>query len=366
MIGPILPDQNTLPRSSAWRLLAHAPFIASGVAPLLLATIGVIVTFFGALALDRLIPIAGRPIDFSLHREATGVLIESLLNQAFQTGDFFETIVEPQFLLIRRFLDFFRVAAGARGALRSGIFGLWFLLVWGLFGTAISRTVLVRVSRGSFLGIFPSLRYSLMRLPTVLVTPLAPVLFALALAIPGALFGLLSRIPGDFGVLAPIAGFVPVFLGLITTILLVAPTLGWPLVATTMAAEDEDGFEIISRVSSYVKRRMVAYLILLLMTYLIGVGGLAAARLFTEAVFVFASWSVRLSGDRWHDLIDPWRSVASVLVLGWVYSYFWTAISLVYLRLRLEIDGAEMHEIADDRPNTSAVPVFIEELGPAS
>ena len=52
---------------------------------------------------------------------------------------------------------------------------------------------------------------------------------------------------------------------------------------------------------------------------------------------------------RWAaSILGFWDSCIALLVAGYVFSYFWTAIARIYLLLRLQVDGTEMDEIAFD------------------
>lgn len=45
-----------------------------------------------------------------------------------------------------------------------------------------------------------------------------------------------------------------------------------------------------------------------------------------------------------------WLGVVEMLARGWVYSYFWTAASLIYLRLRLDVDGTPWNIVYQPEP----------------
>lgn len=40
-----------------------------------------------------------------------------------------------------------------------------------------------------------------------------------------------------------------------------------------------------------------------------------------------------------------WRGVVALLVHGWIYAYFWTAASFIYLMLRRDVDGTPWTDV---------------------
>jgi len=46
-----------------------------------------------------------------------------------------------------------------------------------------------------------------------------------------------------------------------------------------------------------------------------------------------------------NDLIRFWSICVKLLAVGYIYSYFWTAVTAIYLLLRHDADAAEMDEV---------------------
>ena len=42
-----------------------------------------------------------------------------------------------------------------------------------------------------------------------------------------------------------------------------------------------------------------------------------------------------------------WRGVIGLLIRGWIYAYFWTAASFIYLLLRHDVDGTPWSDVKD-------------------
>ncbi len=239
---------------------------------------------------------------------------------------------------------------------------MWLLFVWGLFGAAIARIAAVQVATGERAGMVPALRFSLARIGGTVAAPMAPILVAMLIGLTGAAVGLLDRIPGPFGrSAATILAFVPLAVGLLDAVILLGLALAWPLMIATVAAEGEDLFDAISRSYSYVNQRTVRYAALLLLVLVIGAIGLAAVGLFVVAALGLADWSMSLGAPR-NDgfrFLDPtsadraglptvahlWTGAVGFLAAGWIYSYLWSASAIVYLLLRLDVDGADVHEV---------------------
>jgi hypothetical protein len=81
----------------------------------------------------------------------------------------------------------------------------------------------------------------------------------------------------------------------------------------------------------------------------IGAIGLALVIAFASVVVALADWGVGLGGG---SITDPanqagffWRSVVALFVHAWVYSYFWSASTVIYLILRRDVDGTSWHDV---------------------
>jgi hypothetical protein len=88
--------------------------------------------------------------------------------------------------------------------------------------------------------------------------------------------------------------------------------------------------------------------------------------LLATAVTHLAAWGVGLSApvSSLAGLTDPgaggsaiaqtvsawpafWRGVIGLLIRGWIYAYFWTAASFIYLLLRNDVDGTPWSDVKD-------------------
>jgi hypothetical protein len=47
-----------------------------------------------------------------------------------------------------------------------------------------------------------------------------------------------------------------------------------------------------------------------------------------------------------------WLSLVAFVAHAWIYSYFWTSATIVYLVLRQDVDGTPWHKIAAPEPRS--------------
>jgi hypothetical protein len=139
---------------------------------------------------------------------------------------------------------------------------LWTVLVWSLFGGAITRIAVVQVARpGEPIGLSEALRFTYKRLLSYVAAPLFPLALVFVLLIFSAVFSLLHLIPGLGDIFIDgLFWFVMLMLGLVMALALVGLAVGWPLMAPTISAEGTDSWEALSRSFSYVFQRPWHYL----------------------------------------------------------------------------------------------------------
>ncbi len=252
------------------------------------------------------------------------------------------------------------------------LLGLWGLIVWSLFGAGITRIAALQLARGDKLGFRAALAYGIRRWPSFLTAALIPMLAVFLLAVPLAVLGLLMR--ADFFVL--IAGIVwPLVLiaGVIMAILLVGLWFGWPLMWPTIAAENTDPFDALSRAYSYTYHRPIRYLMYTVVASVLGflawvvvvlfanllvqlgfwgvswgAGNLRATEIFDMAnsgTKPAGEWSMLTAGS---SMIGFWWSCVNVIAHAFLFAYFWSAMTAIYFLLRKDEDGTELEEVAID------------------
>jgi hypothetical protein len=244
----------------------------------------------------------------------------------------------------------------------------WFVLVWSIFGTAISRHVALKLVGEDAPGLFASIWYGTQKWLSSFNAVAFVILGILALAVPGALLGLLMR--SDIG-LAVAGALWPLVLAgaVVLAILAVGVVAGWPLMVGAVGVERGDSFQAISTAFSYLYQRPLHYAFYGLVAAVVAIPALAAAGVFADATASFAMWaaSFGMGHDRTAAVLRdaaagadvPWgaraigfwmRSLEAVLAsFGW--GYFWSIATAAYLLLRRDVDGTECDEVVLEEPS---------------
>ncbi len=259
-------------------------------------------------------------------------------------------IIEPFRVVTAPFLTLFRRGTGLSSWFQAALMGLWAVMVWGIAGGALARIAVVQAAGDHRVGLRSAIKFALQKALSLIGAPLTP-LFAVALfAVGAASVGLIARIPWGIGsTLAAVLGFVPLFLGLAMALILVGLAVGWPLMHATVAAEGEDAPDALSRSYSYVNQRLARFTIHGLASLVIGSLGVILVTTFAGLVIHLAEWGVELGGGSIFEPADRggqfWLGVVGLFVHAWVYSYFWTSASIIYLILRSDVDGTSWHDV---------------------
>ncbi|MGQ0633408.1 MAG: hypothetical protein ACT4QC_02260 [Planctomycetaceae bacterium] len=251
---------------------------------------------------------------------------------------------------------------------------LWAIVVWAIFGGAIGRIAAVQFARDQQVGIRAALKFALSRFFGYVAAPVLPLVGV------GSLWGLcvvggwLGRIPGGVGdfVLGALWGLELIF-GLMMAVILVGLAVGWPLMFATIAVEGTDGFDGLSRMYNYVFERPLYFLWQLVVMLVYGSVVIFFVWMMSRWLVHMAIWgvawglgyseTVRLTGGAPEliaanaysqipdaaslggELVRAWMCTLATLVLGFVYSYFWTAATISYCLLRHSVDGNELEEV---------------------
>jgi hypothetical protein len=261
--------------------------------------------------------------------------------------------------------------------------GVWALLVWSLFGGAISRGAALWFAREDRLSFRRSLGWGVKKWPAYFGGPMFPLIGVLIAVIPVAILCLLLKFP--VGVL--VVGVIwPVVLlcGLLVAILLVGLLFGWPLMWPTISAEGTDSFDALSRSYSYTYQRPVHYLFYAAVAGVLGMLAWVVVLIFAKGVIEYSYWAaswgcgteriheIRQIADAPPDLnlaptipglvappapeggmlengsraIGFWVRVVKYIAVGFLFSYFWCAATYIYFLLRQSVDATELDEVA--------------------
>ncbi len=280
---------------------------------------------------------------------------------------------------------------------------VWAGLVWAVFGGALSRIAALQLTREERLSIAGALRFSLARVHSYFGGPLLPLSgVALAVVLVALVPGLVLR-AGDaglifFGLLLPI---LLIIVGLSVAVFLVGLLFGWPLMWATISVEGSDAFDAVSRSFSYTFQRPLHYFAYAAVAFVLGYAAWIIAVLFATLVVYATLWSASWgSGAERVSEVLAWSqtgahapflpglwppeatevneltpagqtgvllvrlSLAGVklLLLGFAYSYFWTASTAVYLLLRQATDATELDEVFLEEPQQpAALPPLVQD-----
>ncbi len=150
--------------------------------------------------------------------------------------------------------------------------------------------------------------------------------------------------------------------GLCFAILGIGLLFGWPLLFAAISVDGSDGFDAVSRCYSYVYQRPLQYLLYVFLAVLLGMFG-----------WIFVGWFVDLSialtvswgGIPFVDFSSLERSASETLPgiplsqrlilfwcwcfqlakVGFLFAYFWSSTTTIYLLLRRSVDGTPFDEI---------------------
>jgi hypothetical protein len=261
-------------------------------------------------------------------------------------------------------------------------FGLWFLLVWALFGGAICRIAAVHVARDEKISVRQAMNFAVGKLLSFGSAPVIPIIIVIAIGLLVAAGSLLANFPfigpialGAFFILAIIAGFV-------MTLVLLGTAGGFNLMYPTIAVEGSDSFDAFSRSFTYVYTspwRMLFYTFVALIygaaTYLfvhcfiwmtlVLAHHFVAMGIFTKAAntlpLLSVMWPNPESGGRLTYAIDKdslsfAQRIGADLIYLWVMflvsflgafaiSLYFSANTIIYYLMRQEVDSTELDDV---------------------
>ena len=262
--------------------------------------------------------------------------------------------------------------------------GLWGLAVWAFFGGAVTRSAAVELACEERIGFGQMIGYVRCRWRSYVGAPLLPLVLALFIACAIAVPGLLLW----FNVTRLLAAIVwPLMLvgGGLVTLLLVGLFFGWPLMFAAASVDGADAFDAVSHSYAYTFQRPWQYLFYVTVAVVLGSLGWLVVSNVAAATVGLTYWAASLGGGATAvgeviggnspnigdslggGLIRFWCGCVKLLAVGFLYSYFWTASTAIYLLLRLDNDNKEMDEVflddEEDEPPYALPPLTTDEAG---
>jgi hypothetical protein len=262
------------------------------------------------------------------------------------------------------------------------LFGIFFLIVWAVFGGAIARIAAVHVARDEKISIRQALAFSTSKFLSFVSAPIIPLIIVLVVGLVVAIGGLVGNIPFLGPVLVGAFFFLALAAGFVMTLVLLGLAGGFNLMYPTIAVEGSDSFDAISRSFSYLYARpwrlafytAVAVLygaltytfvrfFIYLMLYLTHT--FAGLFFFTNAQSTAPLWPTmwpnpvvneRLVYDVDYLTLTLGQDLGASLLSFWVYltigmlgafaiSFYFSANTIIYYLMRNEVDATELDDV---------------------
>lgn len=309
-------------------------------------------------------------------------------------------LVEPLLKFLTPVYYLFDSRAGFWTYLYLLLLTAWLLAVWGFFGGVITRMAVMQLTGKEGGGIREAFGFVKDRYLSYLLSPMVPLILIGIMVFCCILFGILHWIPLIGELVDGFFWFLPLLAGLVMTLLLLG-MVGYPMMYPTLSAEGSDTFDAMSRSYNYVFESpwyyvwysIVAVCYGAVLTFFVLTVGSSAAYLSKwgvskwptfganrspEFLFIYSPQSLgwrelMLQGspgaiDSYNEPIDPvaaknfmdsyswynhmgaamssfWITLVFMLVIGFSYSYFWTAATQVYLLMRKRVDETDHDEV---------------------
>jgi hypothetical protein len=300
-----------------WLLVLRAVRVSLLARVLLLAVLGVLATQAGWKAIELTVgvgegdtPLAtltGRPAPsaMSLVRSSPPAAEADL--QVEQAHGVFESVDSQWFSgpLVRGWAWFIQPltrlydADSWRAWFRLHLAGLWTIAAWAFFGGAICRIAAVYLARGEVIGPLEAVKSAAKNWVATAGAPAGSYALIALVAIPVLLAGVLLRID----LLALLVGavwIVAIVGGLVVAVVGLGLLLGWPLMWSTVAVEQTDGFDAVSRGYAYLYQRPLHATFLVLLATALGLVAQAVLGTFVDASLEATRWLAGVGAGQTH------------------------------------------------------------------
>ena len=316
-------------------------------------------------------------------------------------------LLEPLFKFLLPVIHIFDPAVGFWNHLYLFLVILWSLATWAFFGGAITCIAAVQVARpNERVSLNEAVKFVVARYKAYLTAPLFPLVFLAVLTVVLFIFGLLEVYLFAVGdIVFPLLWPIVLLVALIMAVVLVG-LVGWPLMYATISVEGSDSFDAISRSYSYVYQSPWQYLWYSLVAVVYGAILVFFVGFMGSLLVYLGKWAVTLpptpasrepsylftnapTSFGWRNLllyksphaetldetnhrgrtqpvtrvkfddnyqfapsnrigaflVSVWLYLLFLLIVGFGYSYFWTASTIIYLLMRQKVDDTEMDEV---------------------
>jgi hypothetical protein len=283
------------------------------------------------------------------------------------------------------------------------LFTAWFLLIWSIFGGAISRIAAVHVARDEKISVRHALTFSVSKVLSFVFAPVIPIAIVIGIGFVIAVAAtILLHIPWIGPIVAGLFFGLALLGGFVITLVTLGTIGGFNLMYPTVAVEGSDSFDAISRSFSYVFARPWRMLWYTGVAVVYGAICYLFVRFFVwimlVATWFFMSWflghhspngELKHPADVWpviwpqpglgpdgstgpnnplmyrpnYDSLKGTEAVAAGLIVWWNYivigligafaiSFYFSANTIIYYLMRREVDATELDDVyvedADD------------------
>lgn len=303
-------------------------------------------------------------------------------------------LLEPLVKFLRPIKYMLAPEAGFKGTLYFLLVLLWTVATWAFFGGAITRMAAVQLTRKEKIGMSEAVRFAWARYVSFFSAPLFPLLFVTFILVLLIGFGFLHLIPLVGDIIVDGIGWPLVILGGVVMAVILVGLVGWPLMYATISVEGSDSFDALSRSYSYVYQCPWHYLWNCAVAIAYGAGLIFFVGFMGSFMVYLGKWGVSqtpgtqffdrdpaylfiyapesfgwrnlliegspyddanlatnaLDALRWYNkagalMVSAWIYAAFLLVVGFGYSYFWCASTIIYLLMRRQVDDTDLDEI---------------------
>jgi len=364
---PEAPKKRRRARPLPWPKIARALSLACDARKIVLGCVALILMQVGTTALNRIAPSSASvaPDVLDLGRIGPASLDEVALVPMIREALW--EVAEPARLLIGPMTRLFAIDAGLLGSTHAGLRLLLAVGVLGIIGGAVSRSAACEVGLGRRPAVAECLRFAGKSAWPLTGSPLFPLLAVVLCGLVCAMLGAIYRTPIVGAALAGLTFFAPLALGFVMALLLIDLAAAWPLIHASVAADAESSLDALTRAFGYVNRRPLQFAAFVTIAWLAGAFGLIAFEALLRISVHLAAWGLHVttSPEIIDGLVRPDRDVRSLdtfagtatyfwvrivraVAHAWVYAYFWSAATMIYLILRQDVDGAPLTEVKED------------------
>ncbi|MGL6225377.1 MAG: hypothetical protein ACRC10_01980 [Thermoguttaceae bacterium] len=312
---------------------------------------------------DKVVPYAADEIatlsDLNISSDET-FRVSTLQLPTFEES--FSGIIAPWRFLSDVITQFIPPKSTFAGNARSLLWMFLMIVLWTFIGGAITRTAALQLTIGRYercSQIYQFLNKHWKSYIGALAVPLFGIVFCATIL---SIAGLLFQLPVLNYIIA-VCFPVLLLLGFVISLLGIGLLFAWPLMFAAISVDGSDAFDAVSRSYSYIFQRPLHYLFYFCTAALLGmVGWFFIAWLIDFATYLAVSWcgvpylnfaAMQLPiGTEYLQKVTPYQRIVlswswcfQLTKVGFLFSYFWTSSTLVYLLLRRSVDGTPFDQV---------------------